>query len=265
MGLARQTVADVQRMALKADEHQLAALERAFADDGRIGVQRALKSARARIRAQSERDAFLDSLYSFQADIAEERGANVVLGLDEVGRGPLAGPLAVGAVVLPSEPRIEGLNDSKRISAERRCAIAAEIKHVALAWDVEYASPSDIDAHGISAMLKDAFRRAISAVEAKGIAVDVVLLDGNPLRLDSREVNIVKGDGRCASIAAASIVAKVERDALMDELDVKHPGYGFASNKGYGTAEHCEAIRRLGLSPVHRRSFCSEFLQESLF
>jgi len=111
----------------------------------------------------------------------------------------------------------------------------------------------------------DRFAAAIAAVEAEGVAVDVVLLDGNPLHLDPREVNVVKGDGKCASIAAASLVAKVARDHVMEAYAEQYPGYGFESNKGYGSEGHMAAIRERGLCPIHRRSFCSFAAQESLF
>ena len=148
---------------------------------------------------------------------------------------------------------------------EDRERIAVEIKRVAIAWTVQYVEPADIDANGMTASLTTAFRRAIAAVEEAGVRPEVVLLDGNPLHLDERETNVVKGDGKCASIAAASIVAKVERDALMCEYAKEYPEYGFDSHKGYASASHIEAIKKYGLSPVHRVSFCHAFTQESLF
>lgn len=191
----------------------------------------------------------------------------VIVGLDEVGRGPVAGPLAVGAVVLPNEPLIAGLNDSKQVAPAQRSRIACDIKKHALAWTVQYIDPATIDACGMTASLVTAFRRAIAAIEAAGVTPQVVLLDGNPLRMDPREVNVVKGDGKCASIAAASIIAKVERDALMDEYAKKYPHYGFEHNKGYASANHISAIQRFGLSDIHRKSFCTAFTQtqERLF
>lgn len=113
--------------------------------------------------------------------------------------------------------------------------------------------------------LKRGFRNLVEQVESEGIKPDVILLDGNPLSFDAREVNVVKGDAKCASIAAASIVAKVERDNYMVSISEKYPEYNFASNKGYGSAEHIEAIKKHGLSPVHRKSFCTSFMQMSLF
>ena len=135
--------------------------------------------------------------------------------------------------------------------------------------DIEYIQPQEIDEHGMTWALRTANLRAIAAIEeqlsAKGTSLDVILLDGNAQHLDAREVNIVKGDGKCASIAAASIIAKVDRDALMCRYAEQFPHYGFESNKGYASAEHIEAIKQHGLSPVHRASFCRAWTQEALF
>lgn len=259
------TVAEIREQLRKADAKAFEVLERSLVADARKGVRSAVEVARRRLEAESAERERLSRLYSFEAKIAAERNANVVIGLDEVGRGPLAGPLAVGAVVLDGDSMIEGLNDSKQVKPEDRVLIAEQVKQLARAWTVRYIEPADIDAHGMTSSLKSAFRQAISDIEQQGVAVDLVLLDGNPLHIDDREVNVVKGDGRCASIAAASIIAKVERDALMVNLDGLYPGYGFAANKGYASPEHIEAIERLGLSPVHRASFCTSFTQPTLF
>lgn len=256
------TVVEIRQRLQHADKDELAVLERQLAADTRKGVQTALTSATRRIAAQEAELARLDSLYAYERELS---CGKLVVGLDEVGRGPVAGPLAVGAVVLPTEPHIAGLNDSKQVKPEDRERIAMEIKRVAIAWTVQYVEPADIDANGMTASLTTAFRRAIAAVEEAGVRPDVVLLDGNPLHLDERETNVVKGDGKCASIAAASIVAKVERDALMCEYAKEYPEYGFDSHKGYASASHIEAIKKYGLSPVHRVSFCHAFTQESLF
>lgn len=113
--------------------------------------------------------------------------------------------------------------------------------------------------------LKRAFRNVVKQIEDEGIKIDVILLDGNPLSFDPREVNVVKGDAKCASISAASIIAKVERDSYMEKISPDYPQYNFAQNKGYGTAEHIEAIKQNGLSAVHRKSFCGSFMQMSFF
>ncbi|OUO90752.1 ribonuclease HII [Gordonibacter sp. An230] len=259
------TVADIKRRLQDADAREFAVLERALVADSRKGVRDAVEVARRRLEAEAAERARLEGLYACERELAAARGGGVVVGLDEVGRGPLAGPLAVGAVVLPAAPLVEGLNDSKKLSAVERERVAERVKEVAAAWTVEYVEASDIDACGMTASLATAFRRAVARVEAAGVDVGVVLLDGNPLRLDEREVSVVKGDGRCASIAAASIVAKVERDALMRRYAEEYPEYGFESCKGYASPAHIEAIRRHGLTPIHRATFCTAFVQPTLF
>lgn len=259
------TVEQIRFQLQQADAAQLKVLERSLAADTRKGVRQAVRSAQRRIAAAQAEEARLASLYEEQAALMRSRGSQVALGLDEVGRGPVAGPVAVGGVVLAQDARIEGLNDSKQLPPEARERIAAQIKERAAAWTVQYASVEEIDAHGIGGALRLAFRRAIEAISAQGIACDLILLDGNPMHLDPREQNVVKGDSSVACIAAASIIAKVERDALMEELGRQYPGYAFAENKGYGTEAHREAIRELGLTPVHRTSFCNTFMQPTLF
>lgn len=259
------TVAELKARLAAADGEELAALKRSLAAETRKGVLSAVASAEKRIAAQQAEQQRLQGLFDFQNQLAQEAGAQVVAGLDEVGRGPVAGPLAVAAVVLPQKADLPGLNDSKQVVEPVRRQLAQRIKEVALGWTVQFIPPEFIDSHGMTFSLKTAFSQALAALEAQGLAVDLALLDGNPLHFDRREKNVVKGDAKCASIAAASIVAKVERDELMRALDEQFPGYHLASNKGYGSAEHIEAIRQLGLSPVHRVSFCQGFLQESLF
>lgn len=258
------TVPEIRAKLQAADSAEFAVLERSLVADTRKGVRQAVEVARRRIEAERIEAERLASMYSFERELALAKGGSVVLGLDEVGRGPLAGPLAVGGVVLGDEV-IEGLNDSKQIRPEDREAIAQMVRERARAWTVQYVEPADIDRDGMTASLRRAFGAAIAAVEKAGVAVDVVLLDGNPLHLDEREVNVVKGDAKCASIAAASIVAKVARDHLMEEYDGLYPGYGFAGNKGYGSEGHMRAIREKGLTPLHRRSFCGALVQEALF
>jgi ribonuclease HII len=256
------TLAQIRSELQHATREQFEALSRALAADERKGVKQALAVAARRLEAEEKEAARLAGMYEFQAQLA--RGG-VAVGLDEVGRGPVAGPLAVAAVVLPDEPRILGLNDSKQVAPEHREAIAEEVKRVALAWTVQYVEPSEIDERGMAASLRLAFTRALASVEAQGVHADVVLLDGNALHLDSRERNVVKGDAKCASIAAASIVAKVERDALMREYAQAWPEYGFDHNKGYASADHIEAIKAYGTCPIHRETFCRAWTQETLF
>lgn len=273
------TVADIVAKLRAADADEFAVLQRLLVADMRKGVRNAVAAAEKRLAAEAAEAARLEGLYAFEREVAaekcgcagEDRGAFdadtlVILGLDEVGRGPLAGPLAVGGVVFAADAaRLAGLNDSKQVKPERREQLAEEIKREALAWDIEYIPPEDIDAHGMTASLKMAFGKVIHTVESAGIVPDVILLDGNPLRMDTREANLIKGDSQCASIAAASIIAKVARDALMVGYQGEYPMYDFASNKGYASPQHIAAIKEHGLSPIHRRSFCMSFTQETLF
>lgn len=259
------TVAEIRDMLMRANAEEFSALERSLAADTRKGVRDAVNAARKRILAEDREAARLAAMAGFDLSHISAGSSGHAVGLDEVGRGAVAGPLAVGAVVLPDEWRIEGLNDSKQLSAEQRERVAARIKEVALAWAVAYVQPGDIDRNGMSASLRKAFRQALEQVEASGVQVDVVLVDGNPLGFDEREFNVVKGDTKSASIAAASVVAKVERDQLMRSLSSTYPQYGFSQNKGYASEQHIKAIRERGTTPVHRRSFCKSFMQETLF
>lgn len=259
------TVVEIRRKLQEADAREFAVLERSLVADTRKGVRSAVDQARRRIQAEEAERERLEGLYSCERELAAARGGKVVVGLDEVGRGPVAGPLAVGAVVLPALPLIEGLNDSKQVKPEMRERVAKLIKEVALAWTVQYVEADEIDAMGMTAALKKAFKNAVAAIEEAGIRPDVVLLDGNPLHIDEREVNVVKGDARCASIAAASLVAKVDRDALMCRLAERYPAYGFESHKGYASSEHIQAIKQYGLTPEHRATFCTAFTQPTLF
>lgn len=259
------TVPEIRQKLQNATAEQFEVLERSLVADTRKGVRQAVEVARRRLAAEREEEARLAAMYAFERELAAERGGSVVLGLDEVGRGPLAGPLAVGGVVLDPKAPIAGLNDSKQVRPEDRERIAAEVRERAVAWTVQYVQPDEIDRLGMTAALRQAFCAAIAEIESAGVTVDVVLLDGNPLHLDEREVNVVKGDGKCASIAAASLVAKVARDNLMVEYAELYPDYGLESNKGYGSEGHMDAIREKGLTPIHRRSFCSFATQETLF
>ncbi len=180
-------------------------------------------------------------------------GYGVVCGVDEAGRGPLAGPLCAAAVILPRGLVIEGLNDSKKLTEKRRESLYGEITSSAEAYGIAFASVEEIEELNILGATYLAMNRAIAAL---GREIDLALIDGNRnsgIEYPSRTV--VKGDSLCASIAAASVLAKVTRDRYMTELDERYPGYGFAKHKGYGTKAHYAAIRELGASPVHRPSF----------
>ena len=177
----------------------------------------------------------------------------LIAGVDEAGRGPLAGPVVAAAVILDDERPIAGVDDSKRLSAKQRERLFDVIMGQALCVSIGQASAAEVDAINVLQATMLAMRRA---VEGLRLAPIKVLVDGNQLpRLPMLAEAVVGGDGRVACIAAASIVAKVTRDRLMTELDQTLPGYGFAQHKGYGTAQHMQALKRLGASAQHRRSF----------
>ena len=196
-------------------------------------------------------------------DLAFERrlwrsGLIYVAGLDEAGRGALAGPVAVGAVILPNRSRLastlKGVRDSKQMTPLGRDHLAPRIKESALAWSVGLASSDEIDSLGIVAATRLA---ALRALESLSRCPSYLLTDFRlelP-ELDIPQTSLVKGDVKCLSIAAASVLAKTTRDLLMCELDLQYPGYGLRQHKGYGTPFHCQALKRLGYSAIHRRSF----------
>ena len=176
-----------------------------------------------------------------------------VAGVDEVGRGPLAGDVVAAAVILDPQRPVDGLRDSKKLSPRRRLELAVLIRERALAWSVARASVAEIDEINILQASLLAMHRAV-----QGLALQpgYVLVDGNRLpRWDYPSEPVVKGDDRVPAIAAASILAKVQRDSELIALEDQYPGYGFASHKGYPTAAHLQALRTLGVTPVHRRSF----------
>jgi ribonuclease HII len=182
-----------------------------------------------------------------------EFGYRVIAGVDEAGRGALAGPVVAAAVVIPCEITIPGVHDSKAMTAQERLARYEEIVEAAEAWGVGIIEALRIDRVNILRATDEAMAQALAALEPPA---DFALVDGRPVRgLGTRHQAIVKGDQEVFLIAAASVVAKVTRDRIMADLDAEHPGYGFADHKGYGTRSHREAIRRLGPCPVHRRSF----------
>lgn len=220
--------------------------------DPRAGVGGALKAFLSR------RSRFIRLCNKFEVTTSYERrahrdGCPVVAGVDEAGRGPLAGPVVAAAVILDLENPILGLDDSKKLSALARSSLYEEIMAKALGWAVGIAGPEVIDRINILQATRQAMKDAISGLSSRP---DLVLVDAVTIRgLPIRQIPLIRGESKSASIAAASIVAKVFRDKLMLDLDREYPKYGFASNKGYGTADHLESLSIYGPSPVHRMSF----------
>jgi ribonuclease HII len=191
-------------------------------------------------------------LWEIERELHKE-GVGPICGVDEAGRGPLAGPVCAAAVILPPEAELPGLNDSKKLSEKKREQLFPEIQRLALAWSVAFASVEEIEERNILGATMLAMNRAISGLSLRP---ELALIDGNrnrEIQVPSRCV--VHGDARCASIAAASILAKVSRDRLMVELAREYPQYGFDRHKGYGTKAHYAALREYGPCPAHRPSF----------
>ena len=184
------------------------------------------------------------------------QGGSIVAGMDEVGRGPLAGNVVTACVVMPYEPVIPWIDDSKKLSESRREKVYEQIMSAALYVGIGEVSPAEIDRINILEATRMAMRTAASQVPADVFLIDAV----TKLGLNGREVPVIKGDACSYSIAAASIVAKVIRDRQMIQLDKLYPEYGFARNKGYGTKEHIDALKRIGPCPVHRQSFITHFV-----
>ncbi len=241
-----------ERAAALRSARALRRLARALASDARAGALLLGARCSARAAAQEREERRLARLFALRARLMRE-GATRVAGVDEVGVGPLAGPVVAAAVVLAGRPRLPGLDDSKRLSAAERERLDREIRAQAEAVGIAEVWPEEIDRLNIYRAALEAMRRAVLALGAEPhhVLVDARTIPG----IRAPQTPIVGGDGRDASIAAASIVAKVHRDALMRRLDATHPGYGFASHMGYATPEHLAALARIGASPIHRRSF----------
>ena len=201
-----------------------------------------------------DRKAHALELQSF--DLSFSQKGLVIAGMDEVGRGPLAGNVVTACVVMPPEPLVIWVDDSKKLSEARRESVYQQIMDIALYVGIGEVSPREIDEINILQATRKAMKTAAGQVPADIFLIDAVA----DLGLKGKEIPIIKGDAQSYSIAAASIVAKVIRDRQMRELDAEYPQYGFASNKGYGTKQHIEALRKYGPCPQHRRSFISHFV-----
>ena len=221
--------------------------------DTRQGAHHLARQIRVRYRSNRSEGQRLHTLLRFEIELWSQ-GYSLVAGIDEAGMAPLAGPVVAGAVILPKNYKLRGLNDSKKIlDAETRQELAAQIKQDAVCWSFGFAEVEEIDRINIYHAGLLAMQRAL-----QGLAClpDFVLVDARKIpHCPSPQRGIIRGDALSASIAAASIIAKTTRDAHMLEMDTLYAGYGFASHKGYPTPEHCRALKQLGALPIHRRSF----------
>ena len=237
-----------------ASAEKLPSLYQEYQADTRTGVRNLILKYRKKEEALEKEKERTEQMKGYEKQY-ESRG--YVCGIDEVGRGPLAGPVVAGAVILPKDCQILYLNDSKKLTAKKREELYDVIMKEAVAVGIGYASPARIDEINILQATYEAMREAISKLP---IQPDVLLNDAVKIPgVNIYQVPIIKGDAKSVSIAAASIVAKVTRDRLMEEYDAHIPEYGFASNKGYGSAQHIEALKKYGPSSIHRRSFLTHF------
>ena len=221
--------------------------------DSRQGAHQLAKRIRQRYRTNRSEGQRLHSLLRFELELWSD-GYGMVAGVDEAGMAPLAGPVVAGAVILPKNYKLRGLNDSKKIlDSEKRDELAVQIKQDAVCWAVGFAEVEEIDKINIYHAGLLAMQRAVQGLEAQP---DFILVDARKIpNCQTPQRGIIRGDALSASIAAASIIAKTTRDAHMLELDGLYNGYGLASHKGYPTPEHCRALQELGALPIHRRSF----------
>ncbi len=235
--------------------NQLQSFIDAYKSDERGGVQKLVETAKKRQEKYLEEVARTENLKKYEK---EYDSYLYIAGIDEVGRGPLAGPVVAGAVILPKDCDILYINDSKKLSAAKREELYDEIMEKAVATGLGFVGPERIDEINILQATYEAMRQAIGKLNPQPdlLLNDAVTIPG----LSMKQVPIIKGDAKSISIGAASIIAKVTRDRLMEEYDLIFPGYGFAANKGYGSAEHIAAIKELGPTPIHRKSFIKNFM-----
>ena len=250
---ASKPLADLRaRAAQAAEPGAIRTLCDELRDDPRKGAQQLVRVLGRRLEALAREKRRLEGLFAYRQELFL-RGVRRVAGIDEVGVGPLAGPVVAAAVVLPARVDLPGLDDSKKLSRVARERLDLEIREQAEAIGIGQADPIEIDRVNILQATLRAMRRAVEALRS---APDHLLVDARTIPgVAVEQTALVGGDARDGSIAAASIVAKVYRDSLMRRFDEEHPGYGFDRHAGYGTAQHMAALRRLGPSPIHRRSF----------
>ena len=219
--------------------------------DGRAGVQAAISKRKRELQKQVDEDLRLEKMLAYEKELYTQ-GIQLIAGVDEVGRGPLAGPVVAAAVILPKACKIPGLNDSKKIPKSKHKEIYEAVLQNAVAIGIGIKDNQVIDQVNIYEATKLAMMEAIGQLEPQP---QHLLIDAMKLDLPISQTSIIKGDANSLSIAAASIVAKVTRDQMMEEFDCEYPGYDFTQNAGYGTANHLAGLHKLGVTPIHRRSF----------
>ena len=243
-------IGEIKRKFAACGVEELPGLISCYETDERAGVQAVVAAATKRIAAWEKEVARTEERKRYEREYA---AYSYICGIDEVGRGPLAGPVVAGAVILPKDCSLLYLNDSKKLSEKKREELYDKILETAVAVGIGYNTPARIDEINILQATYEAMREAVGRLFPKP---DLLLNDAVTIpKISIRQVPIIKGDAKSISIAAASIVAKVTRDRLMVKYDEIYPEYGFAANKGYGSVLHIEAIRKYGATPIHRKSF----------
>lgn len=238
-----------------AEFSMLPVFVKTYEKDSRKGVQKLVESARKKIAKWEKEVCRMEQMKTYERQYWKE---GFVCGIDEVGRGPLAGPVVACAVVLPRDWNVLYVNDSKKLSAKKREELYDQILATAISVGIGFRDERRIDEINILQATYEAMQEAVAnlSVTPSVFLNDAVTIPG----IKGKQIPIVKGDGKSASIAAASIVAKVTRDRIMVQMDTLYPGYGFADNKGYGSPAHIDGIARLGLCPIHRKSFTENFV-----
>lgn len=249
------TIGEIKKILNDTNVQELPAVMDVFREDNRAGVVRELEKAHLRYEKYQQEVERTYKLSEYERKYSEY---TYICGIDEVGRGPLAGPVVAGAVILPKDCDILYINDSKKLTEKKREELYDIIMEKAVATGIGYASVERIDEINILQATFEAMREAISKLP---VSPDILLNDAVTIpQVTIKQVPIIKGDAKSISIGAASIIAKVTRDRLMTEYDKIFPEYGFASNKGYGSAQHIEAIKKIGPSPIHRKTFIGNFI-----
>lgn len=253
--MTEKKIGEIREELRTVSDRELPSFIETYKADERGGVVKLVEQAGKRLEKLEAERARIENLKKYEKEYAEY---SYICGIDEVGRGPLAGPVVAGAVILPKDCDILYINDSKKLTAAKREELYDIIMEKAVAVGIGMASPARIDEINILQATYEAMREAISKLSVRPdlLLNDAVTIPG----VDIRQVPIIKGDAKSISIGAASIVAKVTRDRMMVEYDKIMPEYGFASNKGYGSAEHIAALKKVGPSPIHRASFIKNFV-----
>ena len=257
MVLSKMSVSQIQLFLEKNGPEIDAEIKQALSLDTRVGVRKLYSRVCRRWALDNQEKVRLEKMKLYERE-AWEKGFKLVAGVDEVGRGPLAGPVLAAAVILPQEVSINGINDSKKLSPAKRDILFEEVKKQAVCWSVGIATVAEIDRLNILQASLLAMQRAVYSLNN---SPEYVLVDAVQIpEVSLPQLPIIKGDGKSISIAAASIVAKVTRDRMMERFDREYPQYGFAGHKGYGTPGHLKALKVNGISPLHRRSFIKKFI-----